>query len=76
MDVKSNHPLAEILAKKLFGFEGVPVVEQKRMINRAISAAIEYHESEIQRAVENNIELEYIQDIKNFYRKQKDSYNL
>ncbi|MCP3921694.1 MAG: hypothetical protein GY714_03825 [Desulfobacterales bacterium] len=39
-----KHPLAEILSKKLFGIETVPVKEQKRMVNRAIKAAVEYHE--------------------------------
>lgn len=40
--VKGNHPLAEILAKKLFGIETVPAAEQRRMVNRAIKAAVKY----------------------------------
>jgi len=45
MKVKGNHPLAEIIAKKLFGISTVPKHEQDRMINRACKAAVEYHES-------------------------------
>ena len=40
INVKPNHPLAELLAKKLFGIEGVPVKEQTKMVNRAIKAAV------------------------------------
>lgn len=44
MSVKGNHPLAEILAKKLFGINQVPDKERTKMANRAVKAAIEYHE--------------------------------
>lgn len=44
MTVKGNHPLAEIIARKLLGIEIVPVKEQYRMCNRACKAAVEYHE--------------------------------
>jgi hypothetical protein len=40
MNVPPNHPLAEILAKKLFGIEVCPVGEQKKMVHRAIKAAV------------------------------------
>lgn len=40
--VKPNHPLAEILAKKLFGIEIAPKKEQTKMVNRAIKAAVEW----------------------------------
>jgi len=49
MTVKGNHPLAEIIARKLFGIESVPKAEQGKMVNRAIKAAVEYHEKEIER---------------------------
>lgn len=42
MSVKPNHPLAEILACKLFGIESVPQKEQTRMVQGAIKAAVEY----------------------------------
>ena len=42
MKVKGNHPVAEILAKKLSGIEIVPAAEQRKMVNRAIKAAVEY----------------------------------
>ena len=45
MEVKT-HPLAEILAKKLFGINSVPKKERTRMVNRAIKAAVEFHEQE------------------------------
>ena len=45
MEVKT-HPLAEILAKKLFAIETVPKKERRRMITRAIKAAVEFHEQE------------------------------
>ncbi len=44
INVKPNHPLAEILAKKLFSIEIVPQKEQTRMVNRAIKAAVQWHE--------------------------------
>lgn len=43
----TTHPLAEIIAKKLFNIESVPPAEAKRMVGRAIKAAVEYHQSEI-----------------------------
>ncbi len=46
MKVKGNHPLAELLAKKLFGIESVSKSEQTKMVNRAIKAAVKYHEEE------------------------------
>jgi len=42
--MKANHPLAEILEKKLSGIETVSAKEQKRMISIAIKVAVEYHE--------------------------------
>lgn len=44
MNVKGNHPLAEILAKKLFSIETVPATEQAKMVRRAITAAVEFYE--------------------------------
>ena len=46
MKVKGNHPLAELLAKHLLGIETVPKNYQKRMINRAIKAAVKWHEEQ------------------------------
>ncbi len=42
-----SHPLAEIILKKLFSIETVPPKEQKRMVSRAVKAAVEYHDSKI-----------------------------
>ena len=36
-----------ILGKKLLGIEGVPVKEQQRMVNRAISAARDFYDKEV-----------------------------
>jgi len=44
MEVKGNHPLGELLAKKLFSIETVPPKEQKRMVRRAIKAAVGWAE--------------------------------
>lgn len=44
--VQPNHPLAELLACKLFGIEGVPQKEQTRMVNRAIKAAVKWYEEQ------------------------------
>lgn len=52
MNVKSNHPLAEIIACKLFGISTVPREEGHKMVNRAVKAAIEYHEAQIRHIVE------------------------
>jgi len=45
--VKGNHPLAELLAKKLFGIEIVGKDEQVEMVRRAIKAAVIWNESYI-----------------------------
>ena len=58
--VKPNHPLAEIIARKLLGISGVPSIEQSKMVNRAAGAAVEFHESEIQRLTARVAELEEI----------------
>lgn len=44
MRVKGNHPLAELLALKLFGIEGVPKKYQTQMVRRAIKAAVKWYE--------------------------------
>ena len=50
--VKGLHPLAESVAKKLFGIESVPVQEQKAMVYRAVMHIEEYIKSK-DHAVEN-----------------------
>ena len=45
MQVNGNHPLAEVIAKKLFGITTVQKDEQERMINRACKAAVEWYEN-------------------------------
>lgn len=54
MKVQPNHPLAEIIACKLFGIEIVPDKEKRKMVNRAIKAAINYHE-QICRSIKKGI---------------------
>ena len=49
MTVKGNHPLAEIIAKKLSGINQVQPHVRNSMVNTAIKAAVEYHETEIER---------------------------
>ena len=46
MVLVKSHPLAEIIAKKLFGITTVPPTEQKRMVNRAIKAAVQWYEEQ------------------------------
>jgi len=43
INVKPNHPLAELLARKLFGIEGVPQKEQTKMVRAAIKAAVLFY---------------------------------
>lgn len=43
VNVRGNHPLAELLARKLFDIERRPPAEQKRMVNRAIRAAVDWY---------------------------------
>lgn len=40
--VEPNHPLAEILGKKLLGIEIVPQQEQTKMVSRAIKDAVKW----------------------------------
>ena len=49
MTVKGNHFLAEIIAKKLSGINQVPPHVRNHMVNNAAKAAVEYHETEIER---------------------------
>ena len=44
MKVKGNHPLAEIILRKLTGIEYVPTQEVRRMVSRAVKAAVKYYE--------------------------------
>ena len=46
MNVKSHHPLTEVIAKKLSGFSTVDNLEQYRMISRAAAAAVKWHEEQ------------------------------
>ena len=41
------HPLAEILAKALFGIESVPKKYQRRMVTKAIKEAVKYHDNTV-----------------------------
>ena len=43
MTVKGNHPLAETIAKELFGIETVPIEGVRRMVNKAARDAVAYH---------------------------------
>ena len=45
--VKLDHPLAELVAKKLSGIEIVPNKEKGRMVNAAAMAAVKWHKKEI-----------------------------
>lgn len=45
--VKGNHPIAEIIAKKLFGISSVPRIDQMRMVDRAAMSAVEFYESSL-----------------------------
>lgn len=41
----NKHPLAEVIAKKLSGINGVPNSERDEMIIRACNAAVEWYEA-------------------------------
>ena len=47
MQVKGNHPLAEIIACKLSGIGTVPKEYVSKMISTACREAVKYHEMEI-----------------------------
>lgn len=46
MEVKGNHPLAEVIAKCLLGIESVPAKEQRRMVNRACKEAVKWYKDQ------------------------------
>jgi hypothetical protein len=63
--VKGNHPLAEIIACKLFGIERVPRQEMDKLVNRACFAATKYQkeeEKEIAKYIRDNICKRLIKD--------------
>lgn len=45
--MEPNHPLAELLAKKLMGIEVVSPQEQRKMVHEAIRAAVAFYEAMI-----------------------------
>lgn len=45
--VKGNHPLAEVIAKRLFGIENTPKEYQQRMVNSACAEAVKWHEKDV-----------------------------
>lgn len=49
------HPLGEIIAKKLFSIETVPMKEQTKMVHRACKAAMEYHDQAMKELREKTI---------------------
>ncbi len=44
MNTVKIHPMAELLAKKLFSIENVPKNEQKKMVSRAIKEACKLYD--------------------------------
>ena len=63
MKVKGNHPLAEIIAKRLLGISTVPIKEQRRMIARAIKEAVEYHEATISDMEASHDDIIYLMEL-------------
>jgi hypothetical protein len=49
MTVKGNHPLAEIIARKMSGIESVPIKQMGGVVNRAAKAAVKYYDGEIKK---------------------------
>jgi len=70
MQVKGNHPLAEIIAKKLFGIENVHWIEASRMVSNAAKAAVEWHEKEMERETNPFASCE---DVGHLWREYKDT---
>ena len=58
--VEPNHPLAELLARKLLGIEGVPAKEQTRMVARAIREATKWAKQLQDENEQQRIEIEFI----------------
>lgn len=44
MKVKGNHPLAEVIAKCMFGIETIPKEYIRRSVNKAAKEAVEWYE--------------------------------
>jgi hypothetical protein len=60
MTVRGNHPLAEVIAKKLSGIEMCPVTEQIMMAGRACKAAVAWHKEEVEALEARITELEVL----------------
>jgi hypothetical protein len=56
MNVKGNHPISEIIARKTFGIEHVPFDEKCQMISRCQKAVREYHEKALSLAYASGLE--------------------
>ena len=53
--VNGNHPLAEIIAKKLSGIGMVSGIEAMKMISRACFVAVKYHEDELKKVTSEKV---------------------
>ena len=49
MEVKGNHPLADIIANRLTGIKGVSHTHMSMMVIRACRDAVDYHQSKLDR---------------------------
>lgn len=50
--VKGNHPLAEIIAKSMFGLNNVASIYYSKMVSRCARKAVDFHKSEMLRVLE------------------------
>ena len=54
MEIRGNHPLAEVIAKSLFGIESNQwtTMMKQRMVNRAVKNSIAWHNKEMDKQCE------------------------
>ena len=70
----TQHPLMEIIARKLSGIEGVPRPAQSRMVSAACRAAREWHEAEIAQLRARVAELEVAKKTCRWHETNTDEY--
>ena len=58
MEVKENHPLGEIIAKRMFGLNNCDCIYYKKMVNKCAKEAVAYHNQELESKHKEFIESE------------------
>ena len=63
MQVKTQHPLSELIAQILFNIESVPEKEQRRMVQKACSSAERWYTERVKRFEEIEARIKRLENV-------------